>query len=126
MENFFESFACRSRVHCTACRDQGTKGDAWRAALSEIYEMPTRFFPCPENRTAAIAPTARPDNEALCKHRGERLRRSDTQCNCWIVECRKRRFDLPDRSAPVYFEVKERFCNSGCPGYEEGGDNGIQ
>lgn len=64
MRSFVDSYACRSRVHCVACRDPGTGGQAFRTSLGTAYTLPADapdgLFSCPNGITAAAAQAAKP------------------------------------------------------------------
>ena len=44
---FVDSYACRSKAHCTTCRDPGPEGRSFRDSIREHFYTETRDFPCP-------------------------------------------------------------------------------
>jgi len=46
MKDFFKSWACKSRVHCKACRNDR----AFRESLARTFRVPSIDFDCPFNK----------------------------------------------------------------------------
>ena len=43
---FTDTEKCRGFKHCKTCRDTGTAGESWRAAVARLYDVPAANWEC--------------------------------------------------------------------------------